>query len=151
MQNTSVIIELSLAPVFLLVAIGQMLNVVTARLARVIDRARLLSGGLNAEPSQRRAEGIRRELRALGKRMRFANLATYFLSAAAVCVCAVVTMLFVDSLWAARNLEWLVVSLFVVTMVLITGGLVTFLGEISVATATVKVDPDATNQTNRPS
>ena len=35
-------IQLSLAPVFMLAAIGQILNVLAGRLARVIDRARIL-------------------------------------------------------------------------------------------------------------
>ncbi|MEO0974816.1 MAG: DUF2721 domain-containing protein [Pseudomonadota bacterium] len=146
MQTTSAIIQLSLAPVFLLVAIGQILNAVTARLARVVDRSRVLTARLQNDPGCGEDAQVRAELRGLGWRMRFANLAAAFLSTAAVCVCVVVTLLFVDSLVAA-NLEWLIVSLFMFTMGLITGGLVTFLGEVSVATTHLRLDPTLTRQT----
>ena len=37
------VIQLSIAPVFLLTGVGTLLNVLSGRLARVIDRARFLS------------------------------------------------------------------------------------------------------------
>ena len=39
-QTVIEIIQLALTPVFLIVGIGQLLNVVTNRVARIIDRAR---------------------------------------------------------------------------------------------------------------
>ena len=49
-------IELAVAPVFLLTGIGAILAVMTNRLGRVIDRARVLAeklrGGLRRNPSQ---------------------------------------------------------------------------------------------------
>jgi hypothetical protein len=138
MQSTGEVIQLALAPVFLLVAIGQMLNAVTSRLARVIDRSRLLDEHLHTGHCYRPRRTIEAELRALGRRMRFANLAANFLTTAAVCVCIVVILLFVDGL-VARELEVLVATLFMLSMVLITGGVITFLFEVTIATATVKV------------
>ena len=50
-------IQLSLAPVFMLAAIGQILNVLAGRLARVIDRARALEsllGEIDGDEAARR-------------------------------------------------------------------------------------------------
>ena len=44
------VIQMSVAPVFLLTGVGAMLNVLTNRLSRIIDRARILEARLpNAE------------------------------------------------------------------------------------------------------
>jgi len=45
------VIQLSVAPVFLLSGIGAMLAVMTNRLARVIDRARALEAKATADPA----------------------------------------------------------------------------------------------------
>jgi len=45
------VIQLSVAPVFLLSGIGAMLAVMTNRLARVIDRARTLEAKVTADPA----------------------------------------------------------------------------------------------------
>ena len=45
------VIQLSVAPVFLLSGIGAMLAVMTNRLARVIDRARALEAKVTADPA----------------------------------------------------------------------------------------------------
>ena len=46
------VIQLSIAPVFLLTGVGTLLNVLSGRLARIIDRARVLEQRLETpEPS----------------------------------------------------------------------------------------------------
>jgi hypothetical protein len=138
MQSPAEVIQLALAPVFLLVAVGQLINAVTSRLARVIDRSRLLADQLHSGESWRPREDIEAEFVALARRVRFANLAINFLTSAAVCVCGVVMLLFVNALVEAE-LELLLVGLFLVTMGLITGGLITFLVEVTIATTTLQV------------
>ncbi len=142
MESTGQIIQLALAPVFLLVAIGQLLNVVTARLARVIDRSRSLAARIEdgyVGDAEHQAF-LRQEMCSLAKRMRFANLATSAFTSAAVAVCAVVILLFVDNLIPVP-LEFVVVLLFMLTMALITGGVISFLVEVTVATATLRINP----------
>lgn len=140
MLSTGEVIQLALAPVFLLVAVGTLINAVTARLARVIDRSRSLAEQIAREPDLQARQFMRREMRSLGRRMRFANLAINSLTGAAVVVCVVVMVLFVDGLIAA-SLEMLVVALFLLALALITFGLISFLGEVTVATATLRVNP----------
>jgi hypothetical protein len=147
MDDSASIIQLALAPVFLLVAIGTLLNVVSARLARVIDRSRLLTQELATGAGWQPASEKRKELGPLRRRMRAANAATNFLAAAAVCVCIVVALLFVQGL-VQRDLDVVITGLFMLTMLLITGGVVSFLIEVTVATATVKVSCEVVHPPN---
>jgi hypothetical protein len=62
-------IQFAVAPALLLVGIGNLLNVVAVRLARIVDRARALERHLpQADEAERRVE--RRELRMLDRRMK---------------------------------------------------------------------------------
>lgn len=132
------LIQLSLVPVFLLVAIGQMLNVLTGRLGRVIDRARwyenLKSDGKITEFDDYQC----RELIALRRRMRFANAAITFLTAAAVFICITVILLLANGI-VAVPLDGFILGLFMIAMASITGGLICFFIEVSIASATLKI------------
>ncbi|WP_411816678.1 DUF2721 domain-containing protein [Hyphococcus sp. DH-69] len=132
------IIQLAVAPVFLLAGIGALLNVVTHRLARVIDRARVLEARLGEQPSATEIGRIKDELAALDKRMLYAQRAIWLFSIAALLICVVVATLFIGEFIAA-NVETLVAMLFVATMLGMVAGLVLFLMEISIATRTLRV------------
>ncbi len=132
------IIQLSVAPVFLLAGIGAILNVVTARLGRVVDRARFLETVLIAATEEVKTNRIRTELDALDKRIIYAQRAIYFSSISALLVCFVVASLFISTL-ADINLGSLVAILFITAMLCLIGGLSLFLAEISIATRTLRV------------
>lgn len=144
MVNESAVelIQLALAPVFLLVGIGQMVNVVTGRLARVIDRARSFEEGDCAEIYKASARASL-EIKSLRRRMRFANWAVTFLTGAAVTICIDVILLLANGI-VAPNLDTAILSTFILGLLLTTGGLVSFFLEVSVATATLKIGPDNT-------
>ena len=133
------LIQFSLAPVFLIVGIGQILNVVTGRLARVIDRARWFdlkkAEGLSFRPEHNR------ELEALRRRAVYANWAITFLTGAVVIVCIDVILLLINGL-VAMHLDNFIIGLFITTMVLITAGLISFFIEVSIANATLKITKD---------
>lgn len=137
-QNSAEAVSLALAPIFLLAGIGALLNVMTQRLARVVDRARhledMMEKGEEAEPYRRHKE----ELEALGSRIRAANRAIYATSASALLVCFVVAMLFTEQL-TSLDLRVEVAALFIATMGLLTIGLAFFLREISVAQRSLKI------------
>ncbi|MDZ7629432.1 MAG: DUF2721 domain-containing protein [Parvularculaceae bacterium] len=132
------IIQLSVAPVFLLVAIGSFLNVATQRLGRVVDRARLLKAdiGERADNDQRR-DAIE-ELAGLSRRITLANYAIYLWSTAALFVAIDVAVLFVGA-FAGADLYGVVAALFALAMLAVIGGFGFFLGEISVATQTLRI------------
>lgn len=130
-------IQLAVAPALLLVGIGNCLNVVAVRLARIVDRARGLEGHLpDAGEAEKRAEI--RELRVLDRRMKVCHASVGFITASGLLTCLVVIMLFVNSL---RGLGYAdtVSLLFVAAMASLAIGLLLFLAEISIATHVVKV------------
>ncbi len=135
------IIELAVAPVFLLVAIGSFLNVATQRLGRVVDRARHLKTEIRqgADAGGRRAAAD--ELKGLSRRISLANLAIYLWSASALLVALDVAVLFAGAL-AGANLYGVVAALFALAMIAIIAGFAFFLGEISVATRTLRIRTD---------
>jgi hypothetical protein len=131
------LIQLAIAPVFLLAGIGAILNVLAQRLARVVDRARCLEREFASyDEAERRRAGA--ELRLLDRRMNVANLAISACTASALFVCLVVGILFVADL-AKFAFGTTIALLFVVTMALLIAGLVLFLYEIRLAMRSLRV------------
>lgn len=134
-------IQLSVAPVFLLVAVGSLLNVMTQRLGRVIDRARRLEEQAPRERGTPVFETHLAELAALDRRIAYAHWAINFCVGSALLVALDVAVLFFGQL-AGVDLSGLVAALFILAMAGIIGGLSAFMAEISVATRTVRVRRD---------
>lgn len=139
------IIQLSVASVFLLVAVGSLLNVMTARLGRVVDRARKLEVDLAAETGDAGRALIVTELQALDRRMFFSNAAINLCAVSALLIAFVVALLFLGDIAGAGG-SLAVALLFVAAMAGIIGGLIAFLAEISIATRTVRVRSDLLRQ-----
>jgi hypothetical protein len=133
------VIQLAIAPVFLLTAIGALLTVLTNRLGRVIDRARTLEDRLpDAGATEQRH--LHDDLTGLGARARLINRAITLSVAAALFVCAIIAALF---LGAETDVEVVrvVSTLFVLAMCALIGALVTFLQEVFLATRTLRIGP----------
>ncbi|MGK0411708.1 MAG: hypothetical protein ACJASB_003920 [Shewanella psychromarinicola] len=131
------IIQLALAPIFLIVGIGNLVNVATGRVSRIIDRARWYVNLAREEPERINEKAIL-EIQALNKRMRLANWSINFLIASAVVTCFNVLLVMVNGLISA-NLDITIIITFMMCMVLLTGGLIAFFLEVSLATATLKI------------
>jgi len=133
-------IQLSLSPIFMLTAIGALLNVVAGRLSRVVDRTRALEA--LRDPSL--GEAHRRhvaELRLLDRRIRVItwSLTLAVLSAAATCV--LVALLFVGGLASLRIGEVVAVA-FILDMALLIASLGFFAVEVRLALRAVRVRSD---------
>ena len=135
------IIDLSIAPVFLIAGIGAILNVMTSRLARVIDRSRHLETEIAQEPDGEPRERHRRELAALDQRMRRINWAISLSTLAALLVCLVIMTLFASRL-VTLDLSRLIALLFIGTMGALIIALMLFLTEISLAIKTIRVNKE---------
>ncbi len=129
-------IQLAIAPVFLLTAIGSILGTMTNRVARIVDRARTLESQLSDRPDQRSPQ--HRELRLLARRTRLINMAITFTVLAALLVCMSIGALFLDAYWQ-RSLTTLVAWIFGAALVALIAALVLFLREIYIATATLRI------------
>ena len=130
-------IQLAVTPVFLLVAIGSLLNVFTGRLARIVDRVRMLEDDVPTAEEARRREEIG-ELSVLSRRMGLCQWAIAMCTLSAVLVCLMVMVLFAAAT-AALDFTWPVSLLFVLVTAALTLGLGLFFIEVSVATRTVQV------------
>lgn len=133
------VIQLAVAPVFLLTGLGSLLSVMINRLSRVVDRARLVeeTWGTLGEAAR---TGARGELETLARRAHLASWAINFCTFSSLLICGVVGTLFVD-VFLGTNLKWLVGALFVASMIAVMGGLVSFLGEVYLATHTLRIGP----------
>lgn len=132
-------IQLAVAPVFLLTGLGALLSVMTARLGRVIDRARWLEERWTALDDSTRV-GSSIELEVLARRASLAGWAINLCTAATLLICTVIATLFID-VFTATNLKWLVGALFIVAMISLIGGLISFLREVYLATHTLRIGP----------
>lgn len=139
-METSVIaqvIQLSVAPVFLLSGIGAMLAVMTNRLSRIIDRARVLEDRLQrASPEQ--AVMLEADLNTLTHRARLIGPAITLCTATALLVCMLIAVLFLSA-YVGFDASVAVPFLFVAAMFAFSLGLVWFLREIRVATRNLRI------------
>jgi hypothetical protein len=130
-------IQLAVAPVFLLTAVGSLLNVLVTRLARITDRARKIESDIGGYRSDRRTTAIS-ELAILDRRMAASHWAIALCTCSALLVCIVVAILFVGEVATLRG-TYAVPALFVGAMALLISGLVLFLYEIQIALRSVRV------------
>jgi hypothetical protein len=130
-------IQLAIAPVFLLAGIGAFLNVIAGRLARVVDRARLLEN-LHPDAGDNERERYVTELQTLEQRMTLSSRSIYFGTASGLAVCLLVIALFVGELINA-NLSDAIAMLFVLAVTLLAGAMVLFLRETRIALKSLHV------------
>lgn len=138
LSNLAHIIELSVAPVFLLAGIGAFLNVVASRLGRVVDRARNLEERHLADPEPEEMTRIKQELVILDRRVRLSQRAVMLFSLAALLVCLVVATLFVGE-FITLQVAAPVAMMFIAAMLAMIGGLALFLLETTIATRNIRV------------
>ena len=133
-------IQLALAPVFLLSGIWVFLGVLTNRLARIVDRARNLEKELR-QAETRDPERTRRQLAALARRARLINVAITLGTIAALLIALVVALLFAST-FVPLNLAPPVALLFVLAMLSLVAAFLSFLLEVRVASAVLRIGDD---------
>lgn len=138
--DIAAIIQLSLAPAFLLVGIGQFLQLAAGRLARVVDRARIVAAMLPDQPGPEH-DMLVEELKKLDRRMNVVNWAVFFGTAAMIAVCLVVALLFLTH-WLAVDLSLTIAGSFIGIVALLIPGLILFLWEVLLAYRTIHVRTD---------
>jgi MFS family permease len=125
------VIQLAIAPVFLLTAVGTLLGVLTNRLARAVDRRRVLTAVL-PELGTEIAELARRELEFEHRRIRLVYVAISLAVMCALLICLLIALAFIDAL-VAIELATLIAVLFSLSMLALIGSLSVFLREIFLA------------------
>ncbi|MCR9261671.1 MAG: DUF2721 domain-containing protein [Pseudomonadaceae bacterium] len=126
------VIQLAVAPVFLLAGIGAFLSVLSMRLGRITDRARLLEARIpNLKETD--ALGPRAEARLCWRRIRLIYWAIRLAVTSALLVCIVVICLFVGG-FIDTEMGRVIAVLFISAMSLISAALLCLLFEVSIST-----------------
>jgi len=128
-------IQLAVAPVFLLTAIGTLIAVLNVRLGRNVDRRRVLEEDLRGTADNKQTDEQRarqRGLRLLTRRIRLIYFAMLSAGLGALLVCLVVAGAFVGAL-VAVDISREIAVLFILAMFAVIGCLAMFLREVFLA------------------
>jgi hypothetical protein len=132
-QTLAGVIQAAVAPVFLLAGIAGLLGVLSTRLARIVDRARVIERRVPQAKREERRALLRHETTVLWRRIALINWAIRLCVSGALAVCLVIVALFLGEL-VVINIATPIAVLFVVAMVLIVAGLVFLLSEVNLST-----------------
>jgi hypothetical protein len=136
------LIQVALTPIFLISAIGVTLNVLTNRLARIVDRARAIEDILRNPDHPHDGRDLHATLRVLARRARYINAAITLITLSALFIALVVVMLFVNA-FLRWDLSALIACLFILSMVSLCASLLAFLIEVRIATTTLQIGIEA--------
>jgi len=125
------VIQLAIAPVFLLSAIATIINVLITRLSRAVDRRRTLDEHLSIYQDEHLEQAIS-ELRMLQKRIVIVLWAVSLAVLAGLLVCLLVGTAFAGA-YMGLDLTRGIAILFIAAVLALTGCLILFLREISIA------------------
>jgi CBS domain containing-hemolysin-like protein len=135
------LIQLSVAPVFLLAAVAGLLNVFVGRLVRIIDKIDKIE--LNEEVALRKdtsyipTEKLIRRKSFLHKRLKTTNYAIALSTSAGLMVALVIVTMFLSAILKFDN-GTLISTLFILAMLFLISSLLLFLKEISYTTYFMK-------------
>ncbi len=132
-------IQLSIAPVFLLTAIGTILGVLNTRLTRIVDRSRVLAERMAPLDEAERADH-EEEMRLLLRRRHYVNFALGSGVCAALSVCLLIALAFIGSIVRA-DFSHPVAILFIFAMFAFVSALLCFLREVLLALSHLPMIP----------
>jgi hypothetical protein len=134
------LIQVALTPIFLISAIGVTLNVLTSRLARIVDRARTMENDLCRPDYEAGGRDLHAALRA-----RYINAAITLITLSALFIALVVVMLFVNA-FAHWELSAFIAIMFILSMLAFAAALTAFLIEVRIATNTLAIGIEAASR-----
>jgi len=133
------IIQLVVAPVFFLTAIGTLINALNTRLARAVDRRRALEQGApQMRPEE--SDAAREELAQIARRIRLGYLAILFAVLSGLFICLLIAGAFLGAL-VDKELTRTIAALFVLAVLALVVSLLLFLREIFLAVTTPRHRP----------
>jgi hypothetical protein len=132
------LIQVALTPIFLISAIGVTLNVLTSRLARIVDRARAMEDRVLSMSGLPGGRDIHGQLAILERRAGWINAAITLITVSALFIALVVVMLFVNA-FLRWDLSAFIACMFIVSMLALAAALLAFLVEVRIATNTLRI------------
>ena len=128
LSDISHVIQLAIAPVFLLTAIATILNVLAGRLGRAVDRRRVLAAALLKIDGEI-ADLAKQELSYEIRRIKLIYIAISMAVLAALLVAALISLAFIDP-FVHLEFTKLIAVLFILAMVALVASLAILLREI---------------------
>jgi hypothetical protein len=132
------LIQVALTPIFLISAIGVTLNVLTSRLARIVDRARAMEERLLSGTADPTGRNLHAALGVLERRADWINAAITLITLSALFIALVVVMLFVNA-FLRWDLSVFIACMFILSMLSLAAALLAFLIEVRIATTTLRI------------
>jgi len=130
-------IQLALAPVFVLVAIGNIMNILSTRLGRIVDRARALQK-LYGETTGAAHDIVVLEMRQVDLRIQLNTKAIRVLVMSGLCIGLTVAILFLEEM-VSVPLERVAAGGFLISVALLMWGLWLFLRETQIAAEILRI------------
>ena len=130
-------IQLALAPVFVLVAMGNIMNILSMRLGRAVDRSRQLQE-LHIATEGAEHDRVVRSMRTLDRRLQLITRAITLLVLSGLTIGTCVALLFVEELFKV-NLQQVAGAAFFLAILLLMGALWLFLHEIRIAAQAIRI------------
>jgi len=133
------VIQLAIAPVFMLTAVGTVINALSVRLGRAVDRRRELEERLGAM-SEAEMPSALDELTTIARRIRFVYLSIVFAVISALFVALLIAGAFVGA-FVRADLSFTIGAMFICAMLALIVCLLLFLKEIFLAVSTPRYVP----------
>ncbi|MCW1383842.1 DUF2721 domain-containing protein [Novosphingobium sp. KCTC 2891] len=130
-------IQLALAPVFVLVAIGNIMNILTTRLGRIVDRSRTLQK-LHAETAGPAHDAVVVEMRYVDRRIQLIGHALLILVLSGIAIGVTVGTLFLGEM-AGREFRTATGTSFFIAIALLMIALVYLLLETRLVSSTLRL------------
>ena len=125
------VIQLAVAPVFMLTAVGAILAALGGRLGRAVDRRRTLEEWLPRMPPAE-LPSAEAELATIARRIRFVYLSILFAVVSALFICLLIVGAFLGA-FVRADLSYTIGAMFIFAMLALIACLLLFLREIFVA------------------
>ncbi|HSG35486.1 MAG TPA: DUF2721 domain-containing protein [Sphingomonadaceae bacterium] len=139
-------IQLALAPVFVLVAIGNIMNILSSRLGRIVDRSRRLQE-LHKATEGDEHDIVVREIRLIDRRIALVGRALLLLVLSGLTIGLTVALLFLEEVIDV-DLQHIAAGTFIFAIGLLMTALLLFLMETRAATAALRI-PEEYLETHR--
>lgn len=140
-NTVSQLIQLSVAPVFLLAGVAGLLNVFTGRLSRIIDKLEKIDNYVANQKTPEAVEVAEEKLserrRFLTMRMQNTNYAIFFCTSTGLLIAMVIVTMFLSALFDFKD-SLFIASLFIVATISFIMSLLLFLREIYYTTSFIK-------------
>ena len=133
------VIQLAVAPVFMLTAVGAILAALGNRLGRAVDRRRVLEEWL-PRMSQAERASAELELAAIARRIRFVYLSILFAVVSGLFICLLIVGAFLGA-FVRADLSYTIGAMFIFAMLALIACLLLFLREIFLAVSTPRHVP----------